>query len=238
MLITVDTLSFAVHFDDENCLFDFLGVDQSLFEFSYAAQQNYSYSYYFQGIHLSFGGKSGKWTHYVHMSGKGCRTFEDLRGIHFDWFEFIKSVSGAGASFRRIDIAADDDSGLLTFSKVDRAFREGRVAGKARNLRCMYGSEECFYAGSVQSSSLIRIYNKALERGYSDGLVDGKPWTRCEMQLRDPAAGQFISEWIQSGDLKSIFCGHLLEQIRFTTKPNNKRNAQRLHTASWWSGFV
>ena len=140
--------------------------------------------------------------------------------------------------WRRIDVAADDISGVLTFDKVDKAYRSGKVAGKLRSFRCMYGDEECFYAGSAKSSCLIRIYNKAKERGFKDGLVDGHPWTRCEMQLRDSAAGQLISEWLASGDLQCVFAGHLIEELRFTSKSNDKKNSQRLSVAKWWSGFV
>lgn len=236
MLLTVDTLSFAGNFDSENDLFDFLQLDRSLFEFSYASQQNYEYSYYFQGIILSFGGKSN-WKCYIHMSGKGCRAFEDLRGDNFSWDQFLKDVCNQIVSFRRIDIAADDTEGILTFDKVEKAFRLNKVSGKLRTYKCITGAEKCFYAGSNKSSCLIRIYDKALERGYSEDDL-GHPWTRCEMQLRDPYCGQFIFEWLSAGDLASIYSGHVLEQLRFTTKPNVDKNAQRLKTAPWWSGFL
>lgn len=237
VLITVDTLSFAARFDDENSLFDFLGLDRSLFERSESSQQNYSYSYYFQGIILSFGGKAN-WKNYIHMSGKGCRTFEDLRGDGFEWADFLKAACNQLVDFRRIDIAADEFTGLLTFDKCDQYYRAGKVAGKARHFEVTYGDKRNFQAGSKNSICLIRIYDKALERGYKDSLIDGHPWTRCEMQLRDPYAGQLIIEWLGSGDLASVFSGHVLEQLRFTTKKNDKKNAQRLKTAKWWSDFL
>lgn len=237
MLITIDTLNFAVPDLDEKQVIELLKIDPGIFEIGSRPEMNYQYAIYYQGIKISFGGK-GRYKSYVNLSGKGCRTFEDLRGESFDWETFmIEICNGADIDFRRIDIAVDEYEGVLNVRRCAKYYEDRKIAGACRTYKYTLGSEEIFYAGSTQSTALLRIYNKALERGYDDGLVDGHPWVRAEFQLRDRAAAQVICEWLQSHDLMSVYRGHVLEHVRFLSQVNNG-HSDRLSLCSWWKKFT
>ena len=240
-LITVDTLNFAVCGSDP---FQLLGLDQDIFEQGSRPEMNYTGCVYYQGIKISLGGTAG-YDSYVNLSGKGCRTLEDLHGKDFSWYDLLCLLRIYKVSFRRIDIAVDDDSGAFDVRKCVRYYEQGMIAGSCRTFKYTLGAEEIFYAGSPQSNVLLRIYNKALERGYDDGLKDGKPWLRSELQLRNEAAEQIIMEWCGNpistktfSDLQTIYSGHLLNHCRFLTKQNPGPHSDRIPTAKWWSDFL
>ena len=252
MLLTVDTLAFALaDVTLENAL-KFLMLDICDFETGKGFNKNYNSSIYMGGIRIGYDNFTTRYTVYVYMSGAGCRTYETYQKEKFgtfDWFEFIFKLYSLNSDFdghsdpvaplswRRIDIACDDRSGNFDIRTLVKYYESHKIAGKARTFRYTLGAEESFYAGSPQSDHFLRIYNKLLERGFKSG--DQDPWIRVEWQLRDDYAAQLISSWVSSGgNLSRIFCGYTHEFLRFLTKPNDGKNSQRLKTAPWWLDFL
>ena len=183
-----------------------------------------------------------KYTCYVHMSGKGCRTYEDIQRNNpfFNWLSFLKRFKSYGCDFRRVDIAYDDkETNLVTVRKCVQYYEKCKIAGDCRTFQYTLGThEECFYAGSVKSKTLLRIYDKKMERGYAPDDLEGKPWLRCELQLRDCNAVQLIDKWIESEDLGSVFCGYVMQFVRFLVAPNDGKNSQRIPVVGWWKKFL
>ena len=66
--------------------------------------------------------------------------------------------------------------------------------------------------GSPKSKVLVRIYDKAAERG----LADGRHWVRVELQLRDKRAEEFLKIPMCIG---KAFAGVLLNYLLFQMKP-------------------
>lgn len=268
----VDTLSFAVPVFSVEQLFKELGLEIADFCFGRAHVQNYDYTYYYQGIQISykdfdkfcvknssiFNGKNmtfedlenmfnkfdeeAKYRCYVHMSGKGCRAYEDIqkRNPDFSWLTFLQRWKNFGCSFRRIDIAYDDkDSKLVTVRKCVEYYEKRKIAGDCRTFQYTLGTqEECFYCGSVKSKTLLRIYDKKMERGYAPDDLEGKPWLRCELQLRDSNAVELINKWIETGGLGVVFCGYVMQFVRFLVSPNDGKNSQRIPVVGWWKKFL
>lgn len=236
MLLTVDTLAFAVEQMTLDDLLYFLRLSKSDFEPGRGFNLNYEKSIYLGGIKIGYENHKTRFSCYVNMSGQGCRTYESYNGEGFEWESFINRLADCPfVDFRRVDIACDDRSGDFDVRKCVRYYEAGKIAGCCRTFKYTLGSEEIFYCGSPQSDTLVRIYNKLMERGFAP--EDQAPWIRCEIQLRDTAAKQFIGEWLSSGSLQKIYCGHLLEFVRFLTKPNNKENSQRIPVAPFWLKF-
>lgn len=97
------------------------------------------------------------------------------------------------------------------------------------------GDEREIMWGASSSSTRLRIYDKALERG-----VDGH-WIRAEFQFRDEAADSFIANYLSFGDIGLTYGGVLLNYLRYTTKapnPEKSHNYDALNTAKWWDKFV
>lgn len=211
MLLTVDTLSFRVRSLEENNLFDFLHLPSSevdSWRSSGCFNRNYKSSLSNQGIILGLEGDSG-YEFYVHMSGKGCRYYEDVRGDKFSWLDFIREMRDSGVVFfTRIDIACDEFEDLLNHDKLVKYLNAGKFATRCTSKPLIEsGRKECIYIGSEKSPAMLRIYNKMLERGKTVAdLEEGqKAWNRCEFQLRDDRAEQFISLWLESGDIGLCF---------------------------------
>lgn len=239
MLITVDTLEFAVKNIECNDLLFFLGLEDMPFEVSGKFRYNYNSSLYSGGIIIGFENKTSEYSCYVAISGKGCRNLESYFGGPgvFDWYTFLLKLYELEISFRRIDIACDTYDDSINIKRCLKYYEADKFASKSKRVVGYCFSQEEFLVGAPSSNMLVRIYNKALERGYSDGLKDGKPWVRCEMQLRDEYAAQFVNEYMLSLDIGKIYKMHLNGFMRFLAAPNDKKNSQRIPSAKWWEKY-
>lgn len=239
MQFLVDTLSFRVVSMGRKEILDFLGLLELDIPWQRGNGFNgYLSSIYYNGIKIGFGGMQG-FNVYVHMSGVGCRTFEDLRpGL--DWWSFVTALRSDPMEIHiaRVDIACDETDGFLNFDRLQRYYKAGKYSTRCRFIDIIYGSEEIMYVGSPQSDVRLRIYNKKLERGYTEPEdLDGNPWYRAEFQLRDESAAAFLDKWIHCENLGTVFSGLLREHIRFLKKRNDKISANKIKEASWWVEF-
>ena len=252
MDVIVDTLAFRARGMSLSEFFNFLGLKE--FDTPWTASGNYNMNYLsslrYNGIIIGYDGQKG-WDLYFYASGKGCRTYEDLRGEDFKW-EFLISKLGTlikddMCAITRIDIAVDSFDETLNLQRIEKYVSSHKILSKCpmSSIRLVKFGEECFYCGSKNSQSLLRIYNKKLERGY-DREDDSIPyWYRCEFQLRDSHAQQIILEWSNficgksTVDIGHIFAGHVLQHVKFLTKPNKHDGCQhRIPVASWWRNFL
>lgn len=189
---------------------------------------------YFNGIHLYSCGRDDVG---IELSGVGCRTLESVNSLSFDWLALFRWVVDLGdcASVSRLDVAGDEKEDILDFDTMIKHTRSGKFISKARRKIWIDGDEREIMWGATSSSTRLRIYDKALERG-----VDGH-WIRCEFQLRDEAADSFIANYLSFGDIGLTYGGVLLNYLRYTTKapdPEKSHNYDALNTAKWWEKFV
>lgn len=238
MVFLIDTLSFGVRDYDLKNTLDFLGLkDLNIPWQEGRGRYNYSSSIHYGGITVMYGGTKG-YDCYVQMSGKGCRTYEDLLKNENVWYGlFNDMVHDIDQCFRfaRIDISLDDYTDALKIERLVKYYLRYKFSSKCSNVRYVLGSEECFYVGSPQSDILLRIYNKKLERGYTEPEdLDGKPWYRAELQLRDDRAASIIPEILNRG-IGETFQGVLNNHCRFLAKPNDGKNAQRINNSGFWN---
>lgn len=237
MVFLVDTLNFRVANYDLKFLLKFLGLSELkiLWECK-RGRYNYSSAIYYGGIEIMYGGTKG-FECYVSMSGKGCRTYEDLRKDTENlWTSLFTDIRDEPENFHiaRIDIACDDYTEALEIENLVKYYRKCKFSSRCNNVRYLLGSEECFYVGSPQSEILLRIYNKKLERGYTEPEdLNGKPWYRAELQLRDKKATSAIDVILKLG-IGSAFQGILTNHCRFLAKVNDGENAQRINNAGFW----
>lgn len=190
--------------------------------------------FWYNGIKLHYGDYC-----ILDMSGSGCRTLETLYNNEFDWAEFIKFLLDHGGHVSRLDVAVDDledenNKPILKFSRMLNSMRDKKYISRAHNVRYMDGSVQEILIGSPASDKLVRIYNKALERGFGSD----KHWIRVELQLRNDCALQFLMHWIREGNnIGQVFGGTLLSLFRFTTKSYDNQHSNRYITAPFWEKF-
>lgn len=219
----------------------------------------YEHSLHYSGIHIYFNGtvfEDHKEMITIHMSGNGCRTFESLFELDFNWLTFInyymrvenENYSAALAHIARIDIACDDkpeldEEPVLNFITLRNSFENNRFVTKAKKYKQVKGTntvefERTIRFGSASSDRSLRIYDKALERTENGKQYDGH-WIRVEMQLRDAAALSFFLNWLKIDNIGQCYAGMLIDYLRFTTEPNtNNHHQDRLKTSKWWLKFT
>lgn len=238
MLITVDWLSFRVRSLPENDIFSFLGIFEPLqWRVGGACFNNYTDSLHYGHIKIGLNGTAG-YDFYVDMSGQGCREFEDLMSEGWSWEQFIfRLAADERVTFARIDVAGDEHEGYFNVDRLDKHIRLNKYATKCKTPSLTkYGREVC-YVGSGQSAVFMRIYNKKMERGFSPEDDDGRPWWRCELKITDDYCAQFIEHWCAHG-IGYAYAGHCKNHIRWLSKPNDKKNSQRINTAKWYDDFL
>lgn len=145
---------------------------------------------YWSSISIHYNGRDdmGIW---LEMSGQGCRAFETFgSGDYAALFEEVLD-NPEEMNITRLDVAFDDHSGLLDIEKVCKDTEEGLFVGRFNDWQVTHGSGgSSVLHGSRSSEILIRIYDKAAERGFTDG----DHWVRVELQLRRERARAFLSE--------------------------------------------
>lgn len=201
---------------------------------------------YYQGIRIH----SGNDMVVLDMSGKGCRTLEELnKGRNWDWYAFLhsfhdgltKPMKDSKSQYQihisRIDVACDrlrDEK--ITFNFLLDYVLKLKWLCKSQYYTPMLGNRiNEFLFGSPESKRILRIYDKAMEQKISDGTK----WLRYEFQLRDDCATAFYLNLCEnSGNFVKVYYGMMHDYLRFITKPNDGMNSDRKVTCRWWLDFL
>jgi DNA relaxase NicK len=161
---------------------------------------------------------------------------ETCHGGDFDWVGLFDELvyHGEDVNISRLDIAGDDKDEILSIPKLVRHTQLRKYISKARRCVWIDGDEQEILFGATSSSTRLRIYNKALERG-----VDGH-WIRAEFQLRDKSADSFIANLLHRRDIGLVYGGVLLNYLRYTVSDPAESNNHydEIETVGWWSKFV
>lgn len=226
-LVLYDWLSFTskLHTPDE--LIDALGLSHVPWTITKGAR-GYQDRKYFSCISIHYNGRPdmGVW---VEMSGQGCRTFESMSAVGWDnLFVFIREN---GLKITRLDVAYDDHTGILPMSEIVNDTQSGMFVSKSTYWETVLSSKgSTVQIGSPQSRVLIRIYDKAAERGCEPGTH----WIRCEIQMRDDRAIQFTKIALPIGE---AFAGVLLNYLRYI-RPSEDDNKWRWPMTDYWCNLV
>lgn len=230
-------------------LVEMLGLNDVVFQ--PMRTRYYQFGQYYDGILIAYNTDefSNEITDvFLDMSGKGCRTVEQLNEREFDWFKFIHTFDAElrdrRAHISRIDIACDVTDGSIGYERIykyamhDMFVCRSKVLPDVRQRR----TEEVYF-GAPSSDRFLRIYNKALEQGLPD-----TEWIRFEFQMRNDNAISWYLNWCENEDIGKLYAGVMLDYLRFVDIPANwkldikeiKRQNLRskLPTAKWWKDFL
>lgn len=168
----------------------------------------------------------------LEMSGQGCRAFETLGAGDFEIF-FKKILEEEDLRVTRLDIAFDDHTGLLDINDIVSDTEDLKCVVTAFRSWCTTCSNKgkSVDIGSKSSSVLIRIYDKAAERGFKDSDMH---WVRVEMQLRDDRAFEFLRLPMTIGERYfNVLCNYLC----YVT-PGADKNKSRWKLRPYWENFL
>lgn len=185
----------------------------------------------------------------LNMSGTGCRAFESYGNGNwsrlFDYlthnpdYDFKRDGSFFRANVTRLDIAYDDHVGILDIHQMELDVRDRNYKSKATYSERHLSDDQrtdiqgtSLYFGSKSSPVLIRIYDKAAERGFND-----RHWVRVEMQLRDERAKVFLAELVCNPHLGQLASGVLRNYLCFLT-PTGDSNRSRWPLAFYWDRLL
>lgn len=225
-IVIYDWLSFTSKVHSPDDLIAALGLSHVPWTITKGAR-GYQDRKYFSCISIHYNGRAdmGVW---VEMSGQGCRTFETLSSVGWDGiFSFIQQN---GLKITRLDVAYDDHTGILDIRDIVDDTRDGMYVSRSDYWETVLSSKgTTVQIGSPQSKVLIRIYDKAAERGKTD-----EHWIRCEMQLRDDRAVQFTKIPLPIGQ---AYAGVLLNYLRYV-EPGDDSNKWRWPMRDYWYRLV
>ena len=228
-LVLIDWLSFTSQIHSPQDLISILGMDAASWTPGRGAY-GYKDRLYYNccSIHYNGGPDMGVW---VELSGQGCRCFEDIgHGDYTMLFDLIDDNPDQ-MHLTRLDIAFDDHTGLLDMQDVMEDTRLQNWVGPAASWTVTESNKgSSVVIGSPQSRVLVRIYDKAAERGRT-----GEHWVRVEMQLRDDRALQFSRLPYSIGE---AFAGVLVNYLRYVEPVPTDSNKRRWPLRDYWADLV
>lgn len=228
-IILIDWLSITTKIHSLECLLNIIGMSNISFQ-NMPGARGYHQRIYYDGISIHFDGTEdmGIW---LEMSGQGCRTFETLgNGNYQELFNLIIENPG-DVHITRIDIAFDDKDGIINIDNIYNDTVNQNYISKSKCWQAIVSNGGISVTiGSPRSNTLIRIYDKARERGFEDG----SHWVRCELQLRDENALGYIKINKPIGEK---YKGVLINYLRYIV-PGSDTNKSRLKTCEYWDRLI
>lgn len=174
------------------------------------------------------------------LSGTGCRSFEQYgRG---NWLELLSAICSkkGRCNVTRLDLAYDDHIGLLDIYRIESDVRDRNYVSKARSARITWSDDLdediqglTVEVGSRQSSVLIRIYDKAAERGFDHS----RHWVRVELQLREQRALAAVAEILKLQHVGRTASGIVRNYCTFRI-PSGDSNKSRWPIADYWDKLI
>lgn len=225
-IVVYDWLSFTSKKHSPDELISALGLSHCPWTVTKGAR-GYQDRKYFSCISVHYNGRAdmGVW---VEMTGQGCRTFESLSEV--GWPALFSFIVSQGLKITRLDVAYDDHTGILDIHDIVIDTQTGMFVSRSTYWETVLSSKgSTVQIGSPQSKVLIRIYDKAAERGIPD-----THWVRVEIQMRDERAIEFTHIPLPIGE---AFAGVLLNYLRYI-EPAEDVNKWRWPMKAYWLALV
>lgn len=182
----------------------------------------------------------------LNFSGTGCRAFESFG--HGDWFRLlaeyftlrdtgVREKHGRKYSYNitRLDLAFDDHTGILDIYRIRQDVEDRSYVSKSKYSEIVWSDDQLedikgltIQVGSHKSDIMVRIYDKAAERGFKD-----RHWVRIELQLRDDRARLAASDLITKGNIGDTVSGILMNYLTFRV-PQADSNKSRWPISDYW----
>lgn len=188
---------------------------------------------YWERISIHYNGGSPDMGIWLEMSGQGCRAFESFGSGDYDSLFREVADNPGEMKITRLDVAFDDHEGLLDIHQICEDTRNQEYVSKFRSWQVIDSDGGAsLVLGSYTSDVLIRIYDKAAERG----CTDGRHWVRVELQLRRDRAQAFVDA---GGDVGIKFRGVLSNYARYVDEPDGyDSNRWRWPCKRYWAALL
>ncbi|MBZ1519171.1 replication initiation factor domain-containing protein [Leuconostoc mesenteroides] len=196
-------------------------------EFAFAGEKNI-YVQDFEPTTDEHGQDEQKTGTTMYLTGQGTRLFEKaLLEQGLTWKKFFVRAKRFKGTFSRLDIAINDNWGLLDMDEIIEATRKHQFWGKSRSFAIHGNSEAGWTANFGKSPFVIRIYDKQKEQEQKGLETSVK--NRVELELRSERAEQVISEWFENDNLVEYSASILYTYLWFVDEPIDEEELKGTH---------
>lgn len=233
-VILYDWVTISCKSDDPQTWVKLLGMENAPWDEMEHGRNGYRKGLFYGNISIYYDGSEGMGC-CLNLSGQGCRVFEEQGSGDFDGLFRIVQDNPDEFHMTRLDVAFDDHTGILDIRQLFQDTDDREFVSKFRlsDIHKKFKDERpgiSVYHGSEQSALLIRIYDKAAERG----LPEEQHWVRVELQLRNDRALAFIQNPEKIG---VKFRGVLVNYLRYVDD-NGDKNRWRWPMKAYWEELI
>lgn len=154
----------------------------------------------------------------MYLTGQGTRLFEKaLLEQGLTWKKFFVQAKRFKGTFSRLDIAINDNWGLLDMEEIIEETQKNRFWSKSRSFAIHGNNQDGWTANFGKSPFVIRIYDKQKEQEQKGLETSIK--NRVELELHADRAEQVISEWFENDNLVEYSVSILYTYLWFVDEP-------------------
>lgn len=164
----------------------------------------------------------------MYLTGQGTRLFEKaLLEQGLTWKKFFVQAKRFKGTFSRLDIAINDNWGLLDMDEIIEATQQNRFWSKSRSFAIHGNNQDGWTANFGKSPFVIRIYDKQKEQEQKGLETSIK--NRVELELHADRAEQVISEWFENDNLVEYSVSILYTYLWFVDEPIDDEELKGTH---------
>lgn len=164
----------------------------------------------------------------MYLTGQGTRLFEKaLLEQGLTWKKFFVRAKRFKGTFSRLDIAINDNWGLLDMDEIIEATRKDMFWSKSKAFEIHGNRRDGWTADFGKSPFVIRIYDKQKEQEQKGRETSVK--NRVELELRSERAEQVISEWFENDNLVEYTASILYTYLWFVDEPIDEEELKGTH---------
>lgn len=164
----------------------------------------------------------------MYLTGQGTRLFEKaLLEQGLTWKKFFVQAKRFKGTFSRLDIAINDNWGLLDMDEIIEATQQNRFWSKSRSFAIHGNNQDGWTANFGKSPFVIRIYDKQKEQEQKGLETSIK--NRVELELHADRAEQVISEWFENDNLVEYTASILYTYLWFVDEPIDEEELKGTH---------
>ncbi|MDN6069464.1 replication initiation factor domain-containing protein, partial [Leuconostoc sp.] len=164
----------------------------------------------------------------MYLTGQGTRLFEKaLLEQGLTWKKFFVQAKRFKGTFSRLDIALNDNWGLLDMDEIIEATQQNRFWSKSRSFAIHGNNQDGWTANFGKSPFVIRIYDKQKEQEQKGLETSIK--NRVELELHADRAEQVISEWFENDNLVEYSASILYTYLWFVDEPIDEEELKGTH---------
>ncbi|MBZ1521603.1 replication initiation factor domain-containing protein [Leuconostoc mesenteroides] len=154
----------------------------------------------------------------MYLTGQGTRLFEKaLLEQGLTWKKFFVQAKRFKGTYSRLDIAINDNWGLLDMEEIIESTQKNRFWSKSRSFAIHGNNQDGWTANFGKSPFVIRIYDKQKEQEQKGLETSIK--NRVELELHADRAEQVISEWFENDNLVEYSVSILYTYLWFVDEP-------------------